>query len=363
MTSELSAIVLAAGEGSRMRSTLPKPLHRICGRPMVLHVIDALVELGVDRIVVVIGHAADEVRHAIEAEAPPGSRIEFAVQPEQHGTGDAVAVGLTALPVGSIDDVEDLLVVPGDTPLLRAASLGDLVALHRAEDAGVTLLTARLADPSGYGRVVRTPTGSVVGIVEHADATLEQRAIDEINTSIYCFSRGPLAPALRRLSPQNAQGEYYLTDVVSVVHDAGYPTTALELADPLEASGVNDRVQLAEAEAVMRRRINAGWMAQGVTMRDPAATYVDIDVVIDPDVILLPGVALLSGTTVGRGSMVGPDCHLESCVVGERAEVRSTTASGASIGDGARVGPFVHLEAGTVVASGVHLAGPPAVDA
>ncbi len=330
---------------------------------MVLLVIDALAELAVDRVVVVIGHAADQVRAVIEVEAPPGVRIEFAVQPEQHGTGDAVSVGLAAMPVGSIDDVEDLLVVPGDTPLLRSSSLADLVALHRSEDAGATLLTARLADPSGYGRVVRAPSGSVVEIVEHADATSQQRSIDEINTSIYCFSRGPLAPALRRLSPQNAQGEYYLTDVVSVLHDAGYPTRALELTDPLEASGVNDRVQLAEAEAVMRSRINARWMAQGVTMRDPVATYVDVDVVIEPDVTLLPGVALLSGTKVGRGSQVGPDCHLVACTVGEWVHISSTTAAEASIGDGAWVGPFVHLEAGAVVAPGAHIAGPSAADA
>jgi len=346
-----------------MRSSLPKPLHRICGRPMVLHEIDALAELEIDRIIVIIGHGADQVRSTVEAEAPDGARIEFALQPEQHGTGDAVAVGLAALPTGLIDEEEDLIVVPGDTPLLRSSSLADLAGLHRSLDAGVTLLTARLDDPTGYGRVIRGSDGSVVGIVEERDATSDQRRIDEVNTSIYCFRRGPLAPALRRLSPQNAQGEYYLTDVVSVLHDAGYPTAALAIADPLEAAGVNDRRQLSDAEVEMRRRVNGRWMASGVTMRDPAATYIDVDVVIDPDVELRPGVSLLSGTTVGSGSTIGPDCHLAGCVIGPRARVVSTSGSGASIGEGAVVGPYVDLGDGMVIAPGALVPGPSPADA
>ena len=340
-----------------MRSSLPKPLHPICGRAMVLHVIDALAELAVDRVIVVIGHAADEVRATIEAQVTEGVRVEFALQPEQHGTGDAVSVGLAALPAGAIDDGEAVIVVPGDTPLLRSSSLADLVALHRAEDAGVTLLTARVGDPMGYGRVVRGTDGAVVGIVEHRDATSQQRAIDEINTSIYCFRRAPLAPALRRLSPQNAQGEYYLTDVVSVLHDAGYPTCALSVVDPLEAAGVNDRLQLSEAETEMRRRINARWMTAGVTMRDPRATYVDADVVIDPDVVLLPGVQLLDGTTIGSGSVIGPDCQLANCIVGAHARVMSSTGSGAVIGEGATVGPYVRLDSDAEVPPGARVIG------
>ena len=339
-----------------MRSALPKPLHRICGRPMVLHVIAALAELDVERVVVVIGHAADEVRAAIEAEAPAGVTIDFALQEHQQGTGDAVSVGLAALPSAAIeDDEDDVIVLPGDTPLLRSSTLVDLVTLHRERGAGATLLTARLKDPTGYGRVVRGRAESVVQIVEHGDATSEQRAIDEINPSIYCFRRSPLAPALRRLSPQNAQGEYYLTDVVSVFHDAGYPTGALVAADPMEASGVNDRVQLAEAETELRRRINEGWMRSGVTMRDPSTTYIDVDVVLEPDVVLLPGVMLSGETVVAAGSVIGPACQLDSCSVGRRARVEVVVARDAMIGDESHVGPFVLLDPGSDVSAGGHV--------
>ena len=335
-----------------MRSALPKPIHRICGRPMVLHVIDALAELDVARVVVVIGHEAEAVRTAVEAGAPDGVSIEFALQVEQRGTGDAVSVGLGALAEQPVDDQGDLIVLPGDTPLLRASTLAHLVEVHRSHEAGATLLTARIADPTGYGRVLRGRGESVIGIVEHGDATSEQRAIDEVNTSIYCFRRSPLAPVLRRLSPQNAQGEYYLTDAVAVLHDAGYPTVAVMASDAMEAAGVNDRVQLAEAEAAMRKRINERWMASGVTMRDSATTYIDIDVLLDPDVELLAGVALSGGTTVGSGAVIGPDCSIDDCQVGSRARIERTTAHRAVIGAGAMVGPWVLVPEGTSVAAG-----------
>src|SRR3954464_4943182 len=242
---QLSAVVLAAGEGTRMRSTRPKPLHVLCGRPLVLHVIDALSELDLDRVVVVVGHGADRVTKTVQEQAPPGITIDFVEQRVQRGTGDAVSVALTAFP--DADDDGDIIVLPGDTPLLRPATLAALVRAHRSGDVAATMLTAVLEDPLGYGRIVRDKNDRVARIVEQGDATEEERAIDEINTSIYCFRRSVLAPALRRLSPENAQGEYYLTDVVSVLHEAGYGVASLVCDDPMEAAGVNDRAQLAVA--------------------------------------------------------------------------------------------------------------------
>ncbi|MCB1004585.1 MAG: NTP transferase domain-containing protein, partial [Acidimicrobiales bacterium] len=244
----LSAMVLAAGEGTRMRSTRPKPLHLLCGKAMLLYVLDALSDCDVKRAVVVVGHGAERVTKKLEEDGP-GLLLDFVEQHVQRGTGDAVSVGLTAYPDDELDDDADVIVLPGDTPLLRPETIAQLVSAHRAADAACTLLTARVPDPTGYGRIVRSRDGRVHRVVEHGDATDDERAIDEICTSIYCFRRGVLAPALRRLSPENAQGEYYLTDVVAVLRDAGYRVAAVPVDDPMEGEGINDRVQLAAAEA------------------------------------------------------------------------------------------------------------------
>ena len=349
----LSAVVLAAGEGTRMRSHRPKPLHRLCGRPLVLHVLDALAELEVDRVVVVVGHRGEWVTKTLVDHAPHGLEIEFVEQPEQHGTGDATAVGLTGLPdeSGEAED-GDVVVLPGDTPLLRPPTLAALVRHHRQHDAGATLLTADLPESTGYGRVVRGRDGVVTRVVEEADADEEERAITEVNTSIYCFRRSVLAPSLRRVSPANAQGEYYLTDVVGVLHEAGYRVEAVTVADPMEAAGVNDRAQLAVAEAELRDRINERWMRRGVTMWDPERTYVDAEVRLEPDVTLLPGVVLRGDSSVGAGAEIGPDCTLIDTQIGEGAEIRNSVCTRSSVGARARVGPYAVLGPGTVVADG-----------
>jgi len=355
----LYAVVLAAGEGTRMRSNRPKPLHRLCGRPLVLHVLDALAELEVERVVVVVGHRGAWVTKALIDHAPRSLDIEFVEQPEQRGTGDAVAMALTGLP--DEDDLSDLaggdgegdvVVLPGDTPLLRPPTLAALVRHHRKLDAGATLLTAELADAAGYGRVVRGRDGLVSRVVEDAEANDEERALTEVNTSIYCFRRGLLAPSLRRLSPANSQGEYYLTDVIGVLHSAGYQVQSLTVSDPMEAAGVNDRAQLAVAEAELRCRINERWMRRGVTMWDPERTYVDSEVRLEPDVTLLPGVILRGGCTVAGGAEIGPDCTLVDSCVGERAEIRNSVCVRATVGARARIGPYVSLGAGTVVGDG-----------
>jgi len=246
MTS-LACVVLAAGEGKRMRSARPKPLHLLCGRAMLLHILDRVAELGADRAVVVVGHGAERVTKKLLDEGPPNLPIDFVEQTVQRGTGDAASVGLTSFPDDEDEDA-DVLVVPGDMPLIRTETLDLLVATHRAADAAVTVLGVRMDDPTGYGRLVRGKDDRVVRIVEQHDASLEELAIAEVNTSFYVFKRSLLSPALRRITPDNSQGEYYLTDVVEVLAHAGHRVEALVTDDASEMLGVNDRAQLAAAE-------------------------------------------------------------------------------------------------------------------
>lgn len=332
-----------------MRSSRPKPLHVLCGRPMLLYVLDSLADVETGRVVVVVGHGAEQVTKRLYEDAPD-LRTDFVEQEVQRGTGDAVRVGLTAFVDEPVDDDDAaILVLPGDTPLLRPATISALVQTHREAAAACTLLTARLDDPTGYGRVVRGRDDRVHRIVEQADARHDERAIDEVNTSIYCFRQSLLAPALRRVSPDNAQGELYLTDVVEVLHDAGYPVVSVVADDPGETVGINDRSQLAAAEAVMRRRTARSWMRRGVTMVDPDRTYLDTTVQLAPDVTLFPGTLLQGRTIVGEGSEIGPDTRLDDCIVGAGAVVQHTVGADAEIGDGAVVGPFAHLEPGASV--------------
>ncbi|MDQ1444268.1 MAG: bifunctional UDP-N-acetylglucosamine pyrophosphorylase / glucosamine-phosphate N-acetyltransferase [Acidimicrobiaceae bacterium] len=348
----LSAVVLAAGEGTRMRSTRPKPLHLLCGRPMVMHVIDALGELPIERVVAVVGHGAERVTKALQELASPELILDFVEQHVQRGTGDAVAVALTGFPEDDDADDGDIVVLPGDTPLLRPATLAALVRTHRAADAAATILTARIEDPTGYGRIVRDKGDRVARIVEHADADDKERQIDEVNTSIYCFRRSVLAPSLRRLSPENAQGEYYLTDVIEVLHDAGYPVVSMVVSDPMEAAGVNDRAQLAIAEAELRDRTNERWMRRGVTMLDPERTYIDASVELASDVTLFPGAILQGVTKVGAGAEIGPNTRLVDCIVGDGAVIENSVCRQAEIGADARVGPFAFIAPGAQLPAG-----------
>ena len=354
MTSRpLDAVVLAAGEGTRMRSSRPKPLHPLCGRPMILHVLDALAEVAVERVVVVVGHAAERVSKQVQSQAPVSLGLEFVEQNVQRGTGDAVSVALTGFAEAATDDDGDIVVLPGDTPLLRPPTIAALVRLHRQTDAAASVLSAVIDDPTGYGRIVRGKDERVVRIVEHADATDAEREINEVNTSIYCFRRSVLAPALRRLSPENAQGEYYLSDVIAVLSDAGYQVVTMVAPEAIEAAGVNDRAQLAFAEAELRDRINERWMRRGVTMVDPEHTYIDLAVELAPDVCLFPGTVLRGHTVIGSGAEIGPNTHLIDTQVGEGAVVEQTVARHATIGPDARVGPFASLHPGAHVPTGM----------
>ena len=346
----LTAVVLAAGEGTRMHSSLPKPLHLLSGRAMVLYVLDALTECDVERAVVVVGYGAERVTKALQEEAG-GLAIDFVEQVQQRGTADALSVGLTAFVDDDLDDA-DVVVLPGDTPLLRASTLARLVREHQLSGASCTVLTAESDVATGYGRVVRGKDGNVVRIVEEHDATPEERELTEWNTSIYCFRRSLLAPALRRITPDNAQGELYLTDVVEVLHDAGYPIVPVLADDDTEAQGINDRYQLANAEAELWRRTNEAWLRAGVTMVDPSTTYIDATVRLAPDVTLFPGTLLQGGTVIGEAAQIGPDTRLVDCTVGEGAVVEHTVGRHADIGAGAIVGPYAVLEPGAHIVPG-----------
>ena len=334
-----------------MRSARPKPLHLLCGRAMLLHILDAVTDMGADRAIVVVGHGAERITKKLVDDGPPGLPIDFVEQEVQRGTGDAVMVALTAFPE-DVDEEGDLLVLPADQPLLRATTLDDLVTLHRESGAAATVLTAELPDPNGLGRVVRGKDGNVDRIVEQRDATDEERAICEINTAVYCFKRSLLAPALRRVTPDNSQGEYYLTDVIEVLADAGHTVSAMTIDDAAEAQGVNDRAQLAAAEAELRRRTNERWMAAGVTMVDPTTTYIDAGVRLGADVTLFPGVILQGTTSIGEHTEIGPGCRLVSCTIGADCRLDQTVGELAEVGDRARVGPFASLKPGVVIAPG-----------
>lgn len=344
-------MVLAAGKGTRMQSARPKPLHLLCGKPMVVYVLDALAGSDVHTVSVVVGTGAERVVKKLHAEAG-GLPLTFVEQVSQRGTGDAAAVGLTGLPPDEgDDDPGDVIVLPGDTPLLEADTIARLVDHHRGTDAACTILTARLDDPTGYGRIVRGKEDRVERIVEQADAAPAELAIDEVNTSIYCFKRGFLAPALRRISPDNAQGELYLTDAVSVLVGTGNRVEAIAVEDPAQTAGVNDRIQLSGAEAALRRRTNLAWMRAGVTMLDPASTYLDTTVQLSPDVTLFPNVLLQGRTVVGEGTEIGPDVRLVDCAIGAGSRVSSTTARDAEVGPGSVVGPYAVLEPGAQIPS------------
>lgn len=347
----VSAIVLAAGEGTRMRSGRPKPLHRICGRPMVLHVIHALEKLRPDRTVVVVGHGAEQVTTKIRELSPSWADVAFATQDTQRGTGEATLIGMGALGGDDYDDESSVLVLPGDTPLLRPDTLDELVATHVANGNAATVLVSSMADPTGYGRVIRARDGRVLRIVEQRDAEPDELDVRTCNAGIYAFRRDLLGPALRNLTTDNSQGEFYLPDVIGALAGMGHRIGCIEAPED-ETRGVNDRWQLALAEREFRARTNRHWLLNGVTMLDPRQTFIDLTVQLGRDVTIHPGTILQGDTVVGEGCELGPDTRLTDCTVGNGATVEYTVAAGAAVGDGAVVGPYAHLTPGTQVFSG-----------
>jgi bifunctional UDP-N-acetylglucosamine pyrophosphorylase/glucosamine-1-phosphate N-acetyltransferase len=340
-----AVVVLAAGEGTRMKSATPKVLHALCGRTMLGHVVTAARALDPQHLVVVVGHGRDPVAEHLAAIDPGATAV---VQEQQHGTGHAVRVALDAL--AELDG--PVVVVPGDAPLLTASTLRLLLEQHKREGAATTLLTARMPDPTGYGRVVRDAAGAVRAVVEHKDADAATRAVDEVAVSVYAFDAGHLRDALGRLSTGNAQGEEYLTDVVGLHVQAGLPVAAHVASDPAETMGVNDLVQLSAARRLMRDRLLRHWMLQGVTVTDPQTAWLGVDVVLEPDAVVHQNTQLHGATVVRRGAVVGPDTTLTRTDVGEGASVVRTQADDAVIGAGATVGPFSYLRPGARVGAG-----------
>jgi bifunctional UDP-N-acetylglucosamine pyrophosphorylase/glucosamine-1-phosphate N-acetyltransferase len=345
-----AVVVLAAGEGTRMKSSIPKVLHAVGGRSLVHHAVAAAEQLEPDHLLVVVGHGRDLVTAHLAEVAPKATTV---VQDQQLGTGHAVSCALDGLPqlTGTV------VVTYGDVPLLTAETLRTLLASHADEANAVTVLTALVDEPGGYGRVLRGADGSIEGVVEQKDATDAQQAIREINSGVYAFDAAALRAGLARLDTANAQGELYLTDVLSHTRAEDGRVGGLVVDDVWQVEGVNDRVQLAKLHRELNRRTVEGWMRAGTTVVDPATTWIDADVTLEPDTHLEPNVLLRGSTSVASRAVVGPNCHLVDTQVGAGASVTDTTAEGALIGPEATVGPYTYLRPGTRLGRGAKAGG------
>ncbi len=344
------AVILAAGMGTRMKSALPKVLHPVAGKPMLLHVVDALKEAGVDEIIAVLGHGSDQVEKVLEGQAG------WVYQKEQLGTGHAV---LQALPRLLEYGEGDCLVVCGDTPLLTGQTLGRLRQIHRESGFQATILTALMADPKGYGRIIRgsDQQAPVLAIVEEKDADPAEKQIREVNTGAYCFDISWLREALQDLKPANAQGEYYLTDVISFLNKKGQKVGACQAADPEETMGINDRLQLSRAQEYMTRRILEQHMLNGVTIEDPSSTFVEPGVVIGRDAVLCRGTVLTGNTRVGDNCLIGPWTRINDSVIQEGAKIVQSTLDGCRIGPRCNIGPYTYMRPGCELAEEVKVGG------
>ncbi len=349
----LAVVVLAAGLGTRMKSARAKVLHRLCGSPLIAYVLAAVERLTPARTVVVVGHQADEVQAAsVGAANGRAGGIRFVHQAIQRGTGDAVRCAAAAL----ADFRGDVLILYGDTPALRGETLARLVDGHRQSGATLSLLTARFRDPTGYGRIVRDAGGGVECIVEERDASSAERRIDEVNPGVYCVAADFLFPAVGALATDNAQGEYYLTDVVRVARAAGHRVWSSMVEDPSEVSGINTRAELAEKEAQLRRDTVTRWMAAGVTFEDPASAYIGPAVTIGPDTIIGPNTHLRGTTAMGEGCRIDGSVYLEDARLGHRVHLKfGVVITDSTVGDDAELGPFAHLRPGTRLAERVKI--------
>jgi bifunctional UDP-N-acetylglucosamine pyrophosphorylase / glucosamine-1-phosphate N-acetyltransferase len=314
---DFAAVILAAGKSTRMKSSMPKAAHPVCGKAVTRHVVDACFEAGVSQVVVVVGHQAETVKQVI------GDDVAYVLQEEQLGTGHAAMQAMPMVDRGAV------LVLPGDAPLITGDTLQKLMRYHEETEAAATLLTAIMDDPCSYGRVVRGSSGNVERITEARDATPEVLAINETAMSIYCFDTALLKQSLSELRADNVQKEYYLTDTVSILRGKGYAVKALPSEDPRETLGINTRIELAEASAIMRRRILDGHMLAGVTVVDPNTTYVDVDVQIGRDTVINPCTSIEGRAVIGENCIIGPLSRLSDCRVENYA----------------RIGPFEQLEA------------------
>ena len=341
---KLTTIILAAGKGTRMKSNLPKVLHKVCGRPMLEHVIEAARGAGSEREIVVIGSGADEVEKAITG-------VEFALQAEQLGTGHAVKMAKDKL-----NDTEGtVMILCGDTPLVTADLLEKFIEYHEQSKATATVLTAMMPDATGYGRIVRNQSGSVDKIVEHKDATEEELQIHEVNSGMYCFDVKSLFDALEKITNDNAQGEYYLTDVLGIIRSQGLLINAFVTNAFTQILGINSRYQLATAERILRQRKNLELMENGVTILDPDSTFIDCDVEIGRDTTILPFTYLEAGTKIGENCSIGPNCRLQNTKIGSNVTMQFVYSHDAEVDDGVVIGPYVHLRPGTHISKNVKI--------
>lgn len=345
MTNELGVVILAAGQGTRMKSDLPKVLHPLAGRPMLAYSLDLAAQLSTEPPVLVVGHGADAVRQAV------GDRARCVEQSPQLGTGHAVLQAAPLLKGSS----QHLIVFYADMPLFRLDTLQRLIAQHRSQAATLTVLTVEPDNPRGFGRILRGKSGRVTAIVEEHEATPAQRAIREMNTGLYVFEADWLWANLPKL-PLSPKGEYYLTDLVSMAaQEAGLRVESSVCADPSEALGINTRAHLAEAETLVRKRINDQLMLAGVTLVDPATTYIEAGVQVGADTVIYPNTHLQGHTSIGGACVIGPNTIIRDSTIGHRCEIEASVVEGATLEDEVDVGPFAHLRKGAYLCRGVHM--------
>mgnify|MGYP000851685658 FL=1 len=334
-----SAVILAAGKGVRMRSKLPKVMHPVAGKAMVLHVADAVRGAGIPKITAVVGHGRDMIKSLFEDQ-----EVQLAIQEEQLGTGHAL---MQAEP--AVEGDGSIIVLAGDIPLIQAKTLKALIDHHEPTGAIATVLTARIENPTGYGRIIRNPDGSLNRIVEEKDANSEEKAITEINSGIYCFNTRAVFDALKRINTSNAQNEYYLTDVLKIFAADGHQVEVLITGDSRDIYGINDRVQLAQAESILRQRKNLELMQSGVTIVDPASTFIDAGVEIGSDTIILPFTMIEGHTVIGQSCEIGPSTRITDSSIGQDVFIESSRIIEAEIGDRCHIGPFAYLRPATVL--------------
>ncbi|MFV9834544.1 bifunctional UDP-N-acetylglucosamine diphosphorylase/glucosamine-1-phosphate N-acetyltransferase GlmU [Bacillus stercoris] len=339
------AVVLAAGQGTRMKSKLYKVLHPVCGKPMVEHVVDEALKLSLSKLVTIVGHGAEEVKKQL------GDKSEYALQAEQLGTAHAVKQAQPFL----ADEKGVTIVICGDTPLLTAETMEEMLKEHTQREAKATILTAVAEDPTGYGRIIRSQNGVVQKIVEHKDASEEERLVTEINTGTYCFDNEALFRAIDQVSNDNAQGEYYLPDVIEILKNEGETVAAYQTGNFQETLGVNDRVALSQAEQFMKERINKRHMQNGVTLIDPMNTYISPDAVIGSDTVIYPGTVIKGEVQIGEDTIIGPHTEIMNSSIGSRTVIKQSVVNHSKVGNDVNIGPFAHIRPDSVIGNEVKI--------
>ncbi|KFF57524.1 bifunctional N-acetylglucosamine-1-phosphate uridyltransferase/glucosamine-1-phosphate acetyltransferase [Bacillus subtilis] len=339
------AVVLAAGQGTRMKSKLYKVLHPVCGKPMVEHVVDEALKLSLSKLVTIVGHGAEEVKKQL------GDKSEYALQAEQLGTAHAVKQAQPFL----ADEKGVTIVICGDTPLLTAETMEEMLKEHTQREAKATILTAVAEDPTGYGRIIRSQNGAVQKIVEHKDASEEERFVTEINTGTYCFDNEALFRAIDQVSNDNAQGEYYLPDVIEILKNEGETVAAYQTGNFQETLGVNDRVALSQAEQFMKERINKRHMQNGVTLIDPMNTYISPEAVIGSDTVIYPGTVIKGEVQIGEDTIIGPHTEIMNSSIGSRTVIKQSVVNHSKVGNNVNIGPFAHIRPDSVIGNEVKI--------